>query len=145
MTIVIDSNIVAALVLPVPYTPQAIQQMAHWDNVGEPLIAPVLFEYEIITLIRRSVVSGQLEKDRMPVILAHLLDNRVVTIAPTRSLHQEALRLAERIGQSKAYDAQYLALASRENAPLWTADRRLANAAQAAGLEWVHWIGNWEP
>jgi predicted nucleic acid-binding protein len=51
--------------------------------------------------------------------------------------------LAAQIGQSKAYDAQYLALAARENAPLWTADRRLANAARGAGLDWVHWIGDW--
>lgn len=50
-------------------------------------------------------------------------------------------QMAERLGQSKAYGAQYLALASRENAPLWAADLRLVRAAQAAGLGWVHWIG----
>lgn len=64
-------------------------------------------------------------------------------IAPIPELDKSALVFAERMGQPKAYDAQYLALASRENAPLWTADRRLAHAARDTGLSWVYWVGDW--
>ncbi len=67
------------------------------------------------------------------------MDNELT--APSSELDRSALHFAERIGQSKAYDAQYLALAARENAAFWTADGRLARAAQATGLAWVHWIG----
>ena len=74
-----------------------------------------------------------------------ILELGVELVLPTRSLSAQAIYFAERIGQSKAYDAQYLALASRENAPFWTADRRLANAAQATGLSWIHWVGDWKP
>ena len=42
------------------------------------------------------------------------MDNEL--IAPSSELDRSALHFAERIGQSKAYDAQYLALAARENA-----------------------------
>ena len=143
MTIVVDSNIVAALVLPVSYSPQANALIDHWRRSGERLIAPTLFEYEITSLIRRSVFSNQLERAQMLPILSRLLNSGVVTIPPTKASHVDALALAERIGQSKAYDAQYLALASRENAPLWTADRRLAHTARDAGLGWVHWVGDW--
>jgi predicted nucleic acid-binding protein len=76
-------------------------------------------------------------------VLYQLQQSGVEVMPPIWDLHQQALFWSERINQSKAYDAQYLALASRENAPLWTADRRLANAAQNAGLDWVHWIGDW--
>jgi predicted nucleic acid-binding protein len=143
MTIVVDSNIVAALVLPVSYSAQAISLMNYWRRSGERLIAPTLFEYEITSLIRRSVLSKQIERAQMLPVLSRLLNSGLVTIPPTKPIHEEALALAEALGQSKAYDAQYLALASRENAPLWTADRRLANAAQSAGLSWVHWVTDW--
>lgn len=144
MTIVVDSNIVAALVLPLPYSPQAIDQMEFWRRSQEYLIAPMLFEYELMTLLRRSVVYGKLERANLAVAMDRLLGTGLVMVPPTNALHQSALKLAERIGQAKAYDAQYLALASRENAPLWTADRRLVNAANAAGLNWVHWVGDWK-
>lgn len=117
--------------------------MDYWSRSGERLIAPTLFEYEITSLIRRSVLSKQLERAQVLPILSRLLNSRIVTIPPTMTNHGEALIFAERIGQSKAYDAQYLALASRENAPLWTADRRLAAAARDTGLTWVHWVGDW--
>jgi len=52
-----------------------------------------------------------------------------------------ALRWAERLGQSKAYDAQYVALAEQMGAELWSADQRLVNALQAQEVSWAHWIG----
>ncbi|HSR30541.1 MAG TPA: type II toxin-antitoxin system VapC family toxin [Anaerolineae bacterium] len=63
------------------------------------------------------------------------------TTSPPVHLHERALRWADRLGHSKAYDAHYLALAEQEGIELWTADRRLANGAQQAGAHWVHWIG----
>ena len=143
MTTVVDSNIIASLVLPASYSGQSKGLMKHWDDAEENLVAPILFEYELATIIRRSVVTGQLEEGQASAVLMRLLHSRVDTIAPSAALHRDALRLAKRIGQSKAYDAQYLALAAREDAHFWTADRRLAAAAQNAGLEWVHWIGDW--
>ena len=65
----------------------------------------------------------------------------VACVSPTAELHAEALRWAERLGQSRTYDAAYLALAEKEGCALWTADRRLARGAQQAGAGWVHWTG----
>lgn len=143
MTAVIDANVIAALVFPVTYTPQASQLMIYLDNTDEDLIAPTLFEYEIATIIRRSVAFGLLDESQVSTIWNKLFGSRIRTIVPTTSLHRSALQLAERLGQSKAYDAHYLALAAQESAPFWTADRRLARRAQETGLTWVNWIGDW--
>lgn len=145
MTAVVDSNIIASLFLPSSYSAQSSDLMKSWDEAEERLIAPTLFEYEMATIVRRSVITGQLQKGQALDVLAQLLNSRVETVSSSAALHRDALRLAERIGQSKAYDAHYLALAAREDASFWTADKRLANAAQASGLTWVHWIGDWTP
>ncbi len=141
MTIVVDANLVAALVLPLPYGTLVAEAFGLWSGQGEWLIAPTLLEYELTSLVRKGVAIGQLREERALPVLHQLQQSGVETIAPTLELHRLALQLAERIGQSKAYDAQYLALAARENAAFWTADGRLARAAQATGLAWVHWIG----
>jgi predicted nucleic acid-binding protein len=140
MTIVVDANVVAAIALPVTYSANAVDKVAYWISVSETLMAPIVFEYEIATIVRRSVFFRHLNEAQAAIVLTRLLDPQVITINPTLELHQQAIALAARIGQSKAYDAHYLALAVRENAPFWTADRRLAAAAQDAGLGWVHWI-----
>lgn len=141
MTTVVDSNIIAALMIPVPYSPLATRHMNDWDNKDESLIAPLLFEYELVSITRRSVALGHLAVARASAVLDGLLNSRVVTIRPTASQHENAYRLAGLLGRSKAYDAQYLALAEREAADFWTADRRLANRCQQLELSWVHWIG----
>ena len=52
-----------------------------------------------------------------------------------------ALRWADRLGQSKAYDGQYAALAESLEAELWSADERLVHCLKAQGVSWAHWIG----
>ena len=143
MTIVVDANIIAALVLPLPYDALATEAMSYWTAQGQRLIAPTLLEYELATIIRRGLANSQLRKERALPALNKLQETGVETISPTIHLHEQALYWAERIGHSKVYDAHYLALAAREDAPFWTADKRLANAAQQTGLTWVHWIGDW--
>lgn len=56
------------------------------------------------------------------------------------SLCHAALDWAGRLGQIRAYDGFYLALAEQQGAEFWTADMRLANAAQQLGVSWVHTI-----
>ncbi len=61
----------------------------------------------------------------------------VEIIHSDQSLCQQALAWAERLGQSKAYDSFYLALAKRLDAGLWTSDRRLFNRTQQLGIDWI--------
>ena len=62
------------------------------------------------------------------------------TIVPTLELHLAALHWAERIGQSNAYDAQYLALAESLSAEFWTADVRLVHVLEKLDVSWIHAI-----
>ena len=88
MPVVVDANLLLALVLPLPYS----------DHV-------------------------MLGLDSLPV--------RSVPTDP--DLRRSALSWAERLGQFAAYDSFYVALAERLGCEVWTADRRLANAAAAIG------------
>ena len=50
-------------------------------------------------------------------------------------LGREAWAIADELGWTKTYDAEYLALARVLEAPLATLDRRLARAAARVGVE----------
>ena len=48
---------------------------------------------------------------------------------------------AERLGQSRAYDGFYLAVAEELGETFVTDHRRLPNGAQQLGLPWMQWVG----
>ena len=141
MSFVIDANLVAAVVLPLPYSDQATQRIMEWKRAGLELLAPVLFEYEIAAVLRKAVVAQWLTTDLTVEAMDRILALDVRCLAPTAHLHEQALRWADRLGHSKTYDAHYLALAEQQGIDLWTADSRLTNTARQAGAPWVHWIG----
>jgi predicted nucleic acid-binding protein len=141
MSAVIDANLIAAVVLPLPYSDQATQRITAWKQAGFELLAPVLLEYEMAAILRKAVVAQWLTTDLAVEAIDKVLALNIRCLTPTAHLHERALRWADRLGYSKAYDAHYVALAEQEAVELWTADRRLANGAQQAGAHWVHWIG----
>lgn len=141
VTAVVDANVVVAQVLPLPYSGSAADKMLSWQSEGVALAAPALLAYEVATALRKAVVASMLSTAEAVDALASIQAIPIELVAPYASLHQNALIWAERLGHGAAYDAQYLALAERMRAELWTADRRLATGAQQAGAAWVRWIG----
>ena len=66
---------------------------------------------------------------------------RVEIIDEDDELSLRALELAGKLGQSKAYDAFYLALAEKLVVEFWTGDERLANRCRRdLKLNWIHSI-----
>lgn len=141
MSIVIDANIVVALVLPLPYSDRATQKVASWQQSGTDLYAPLLMEYEVTTILRRAVVSSLSTGAEVIEILRYISDLNIQPVLPDIEVHLNFMDWAERVGQAKTYDAYYLSAAEQLRAELWTADRRLANGARQAGVGWAHWIG----
>lgn len=141
MSVVVDANLVIAIMLPLPYSEPARRKMTAWKGAGEAVVAPVLWEYEVTGALHRAVVTGLLTLDEAMGALQRIMILNVNSIPPTAKLHREALRWAERLGQARAYDGQYLAAAQELAASLWTGDQRLANAATQLGVGWVHWVG----
>jgi len=112
-----------------------------WQNADVTLTAPALLEYELTTTLRKATVAGIITSDEAVQAIEAFADLHIEVIPPTLALHEAALRWSERLHQSAAYDAQYLALAEQLGVTFWTADRRLANGAKQAGVTWVYWIG----
>jgi predicted nucleic acid-binding protein len=141
MSIVVDSNLVAAIILPLPYSDAARNAIAGWKRAGDVVMGPVLLEYEFTTILRRAQFHGLMDFDQAAFALQRMTDLHIQSMAPSEILHRRALEWAERLGQSRACDAQYLALAEQESAELWTGDKKLVTSTAGMGVDWVHWVG----
>lgn len=140
MSVVVDSNLVAALLLPLPYRPQAKAMHDLWTKAGEILAAPLLMEYEVCTTVHKLTRAGWIPPGRAPEVLFEMRELDIRTVPPTIELHRAALQWAQRLERSRTYDAQYMALAEELRAEFWTCDQPLFNRAQQLGVTWVHCI-----
>jgi predicted nucleic acid-binding protein len=141
MTVVIDANVALALAIPLPYSDQAKEHIAHWQQDGTQLVAPALWGYEIVSGLCKASKTGLLAQQHAASAIDNLWALGVEEIPASKEIHQQALVWADRLGQTVAYDAQYIVVAQQLNAPLWTADERLVRNARSIGIDWIHWVG----
>jgi predicted nucleic acid-binding protein len=137
---VVDANLTVALILPTPYSTQAQAVWERWSAEATDVFAPDLWAYEVTSALRKAVSITGMSSPEAEVHLETVMQLGVQLVPPTLELDRLALRWAERLGQTVAYDAHYLALAETLECDFWTADRRLADAA-GDEVPWVHWIG----
>jgi predicted nucleic acid-binding protein len=135
--LVVDAGVVLALLLPLPFSDRAAAEVRSLCEAREELFAPALLEYEVCSAIRRTVARKIIDDSEAGRALDRIQALRIRPITPASSLHARALSWATRLGQTKAYDAHYLALAEEMKCPLLTADLRLVRAARALGADWV--------
>lgn len=141
-TIVLDANVGLALVVPLPYSDRVQDLVQEWYEQEAGFAVPALWGYEVDSGLRKAVVSGILTEAEAHAALQSLWALDIQEIPATLDRHTRALAWAKLLNQTVAYDAQYTVVAEELQAPLWTADRRLADAARSVGAEWVHWIGD---
>lgn len=141
MRVVIDANLAVALVVPLPYSEPAVQQMETWQEQGTELFTPVLWGYEVVSSLRQAIVAGALSVGQAEEAVMALLDLGVQQVSPTSELYRQSLEWAHRLDQRVAYDGAYLALAEHLAAEFWTADARLASRVRQLGVTWVRQIG----
>jgi len=140
VSVVVDANLVTALLVPLPYRPQAMAKRAAWSEAQETLVAPMLVEYEVCSALWRLATAGWFPVEALPGLLVEMRRLDIQMAPPTVALHQAAFKWAQQLGRSKTYDAQYMALAEELRADLWTSDLRLFNRAKQLGLSWVNCI-----
>lgn len=97
---------------------------------GEELAAPELIDLEVISVLRGTIRSGDIDLRRAALAVDDLRD-----LPLSRVTHRGLLvRCLEHRDNLTAYDAAYVALAEALDCPLLTADRGLA-AAPGVGCE----------
>lgn len=90
----------------------------------ETLIAPELIDLEVLSVLRRQVMSAS-----MPVARAERALSRLAELPMRRAPHRPLLRRCWDLRQTvTAYDAAYIALAEALGIELVTADARLSRA-----------------
>ncbi len=138
--VVIDANVAIALAIELPWSAEARARVAGWQTAHTAILVPVLWQYEVVSALRKAWHAGLLPPDELERALANLFSLGAQPVEPDLELHRAALRWADRLGQAVAYDAQYLALAERTGATFWTADRRLLDLTRQCGADWVRLI-----
>lgn len=139
--VVVDANLAVGLVRQMPFSLLFRRKIEQWLLDGTTLAVPGLWDYEVTSALRKLWVQGVLTGEQAIAGVETLMRLTLNRHPANKDLMLASLRWAERLGQSKAYDAQYVALAESLDAQLWTADVKLVNALQAQGVSWAHWIG----
>jgi len=103
----------------------AIAAQAQQRLHGEELAAPHLLDVEVTSVLRRSVLTGSVTRQRASQALKDLADLPIERVAHTTLLP----RVWELRDNLTAYDACYVALAELFHAPLLTCDAKMAGAA----------------
>ncbi len=97
---------------------------------GEQIIAPELLDLEVVSVLRKAVFDGKLDRLRADLALIDLADLSLGTVS-----HRLLLpRIWELHQYVTPYNAAYVALSEAINVPLVTAERHLA---QSPGLRCV--------
>ena len=135
--LVIDASFAFRLILPGPHQKGCQTLVAQWHRDGYVLCAPTLWLYEITSALCKGVHFGQITRDegRQALTLAQKLG--VQLLSPDDAQTTLAFDWTMQLKRAAAYDSFYLALAKRLRSELWTADKRLVNAA---GVSWLHLI-----
>ena len=140
--LVIDANLAVRTIFPIGDGSE-LRLMERWRQEGRPIFAPELWLAEMTSVIRRMAYAGAITAQEGSEAIQDMFALEVQVIAADAALCAAAYGWAEKLGQSKAYDGFYMALAERlrqeKDSPVefWTADRRLFNQAQGAGAGWV--------
>ena len=140
--IVVDANATLGLFLRLPYSGIVEQWFIKQQDHKVDFNAPVLWEYECLTGIKKALVINMISSKDAYKMVRQLMALKIKTIPPTEELHAAALEWTKRIGQSKMYDAHYLALTEYLAADFWTADARLTDSVRRLGVNWIYCFGD---
>lgn len=132
MELVIDANVLAALVTDREGSGVIRHHLVRWTAAGATLHAPILMRYEVASALTRAAA-----REGVPRIDVAQAWRRISAVPVTEHALDDGpavISVARQLGRKSAYDAAYVTLAQRLNAQLWTLDGPLARNATAHGL-----------
>jgi predicted nucleic acid-binding protein len=132
MGLVLDSSIVGCWCFPDESSPVADAAFEQVEPEGA--IVPLLWWFEVRNVLVINERRGRIDP---PGSAAFLADLETLPITFDRQSDSATVLALAREHRLTVYDAAYLELARRLEAPLATLDRRLAAAARAAGVALV--------
>ena len=133
MPFCLDASAAIAAVLPHPASAAAADFLEDSLSRGERLVAPPLLYAETTSVLRRHVHIGAIQHHEAVIGLEDLLAIPI-TLVGDSTVYLRALDFARHLGHAKAYDVQYLAVASVQDCPVVTLDRGLHESAHTLGI-----------
>lgn len=131
---VIDANIAIYCVIPSQPHAAALELLERLVQQEVELYVPHLWLVEVTMGIRKAIAAGYLSGESGDLTLEAALNLPVQIIPAAAVICRRALSWADRLGQTAAYDAVYLALAESLNADFYTTDRKLFNRCRDLAL-----------
>jgi predicted nucleic acid-binding protein len=137
---VLDASVAAKWFLPPAQetlAEEALRLLEQYVEGHTRFLVPDLFWPEFGNILWKSVRLRRFSRQSAEAAIVALEERKIPT-APTPSLLKDAFAIAATFDRT-VYDCMYVALAVASNAPLVTADERLANALAARFP--VRWLG----
>lgn len=131
--VVVDASLPLSLATGDPRAGEVEARLVDWLSGGDRLHAPALLPYEVASGLARQVWAGGFALDRVDEA-AFLIAGLGLTYHPLSTLGR-VVEIARELERRSAYDAAYLALAERLEAPLWTLDEPLVHNASRLGFD----------
>ena len=130
--IVVDANLLVALVSGDPRGNKVLQCFTNWLSHNIEIHAPVLVQYEIVNALTRLIVGSAFPTDKVEEAWnnIHILPITYHELSNAK----RAVEIALALNRQNAYDAAYIALAEGLGAELWTLDGPLYRNAQGQGF-----------
>ena len=135
MLIVLDANLLVALVSGDPRGDQVSQSILNWIDQGIDLHAPELAKYEVANALTRLIVGNAFPADRTEEAWNNLLMLPITYHGLANA--PRVIEISLELNRQSAYDGAYLALAESLKAELYTLDGPLYRNAVGHGFK-VH-------
>jgi predicted nucleic acid-binding protein len=129
MSVVLDSSVVGCWCFPDEIS--SIADAAMLEVAADEAVVPAIWWFEVRNLLLTGERVGRMDSIGTAVFLADL---EALSIRIDRAPESDVVLALARTHRLTIYDAAYLELASRIDAPLATLDRQLARAATVASV-----------
>lgn len=137
--ICLDASVVGMLISPDEPSEELLNQYEQKRLSGESFISPPLLPFEIGSVLRKKELKKFLSREEILGALQYYRGLKI-QLRDFDTLMERSLTLAQTFGPKlTVYDASYVAVAEKFQAPLWTADRELFEAVSPS-FDFVVWV-----